>query len=405
MPKVPDSDIESLKLKYENLAPHLTERTLRLWCASEAKSYGYMGVTALHKATGVSRPRIYSGLNELEQKTDRLNPSRIRKPGGGRKAITQTIPNILTALKELICSTSRGDPMSNLLWTCKSSPKLQLELEQQYNYKISQPKVCHLLKDMGYSLQSNNKRLEGSDHPDRNEQFEYINKQCDDFLSKNCPVISVDTKKKENIGNYKNNGKEYSEKGKPLDVNGHDFPNKELGKVAPYGVYDIGKNKGWVNVGISSDTAQFAVNSIRVWWHNMGKQYYPDTKEIMITADCGGSNGNRVKLWKVELQKLANELGVSIHVCHFPPGTSKWNKIEHRMFSYISKNWRGRPLISREVVVNLISNTTTRKGLKIKAVLDSNDYEKGIKVTDKQINNINLVRHDFHGEWNYSINR
>ena len=271
------------------------------------------------------------------------------------------------------------------------------------NYKISFRSICDLLKKLGYSLQSNRKKLEGKNHPDRNAQFEYINNKSTEFLNEGHPVISIDTKKKENIGKYKNNGVEYAKQGKPIEVNTYDFPDKKLGKVSPYGVYDIGKNKGWVNVGISSDTAKFAVNSIRTWWQHMGKETYLNTPQIYINADGGGSNGHRVRLWKTELQKLANEINKVIHVSHFPPGTSKWNKIEHRMFSYISKNWRGKPLETVETVINLISNTTTKKGLKIKAVLDKNIYKTGIEVSDEELDKVNIVRDEFHGEWNYKI--
>jgi len=288
------------------------------------------------------------------------------------------------------------------LWTSKSTCKLAEALNES-GYKISQTSVHKMLKAKGYSMQANCKKLEGKQHPDRDKQFIHINTQGKAFQSKNCPVLSIDTKKKENIGNYKNRGQEYSQKGKPVPVNTHDFPDKELGKVAPYGVYDIGRNEGWVNVGISRDTARFAVNSIRTWWYVMGNEIYKDAATIMITADCGGSNSNRTRLWKWELQKLAIELNKTIYVCHFPPGTSKWNKIEHKMFSYISMNWRAKPLISRETVVQLIANTKTKSGLTIQAALDENIYEKGVKVSKEDFNTINIERDTFHGEWNYSI--
>ncbi len=310
--------------------------------------------------------------------------------------------NLLKDLEGLIEPVTRGDPESALLWTCKSTYKLSKELNLQ-GYNISQKTVYTLLVDLDYSLQSNRKRSEGKDHPDRNEQFEYIYKKVKTFQKAGNPTISVDTKKKENIGEYKNQGREYRKKNKPIEVNMHDFPDKKLGKVAPYGVYDLGKNKGWVSVGISADTAEFAVNTIRNWWYIMGAPEYPGTKKILITADCGGSNGYRVKLWKYELQKLANELDITIAVCHFPPGTSKWNKIEHRMFSYITKNWRGRPLESRETVVQLISNTKTKMGLEIKAILDNNIYIKGRNISAKEMSQINECKDSFHGEWNYQI--
>ena len=312
------------------------------------------------------------------------------------------VKTLVTDLQALIDPITRGDPESPLLWTSKSTYNLCEELNQR-GYNICQKTVYSLLVSLDYSLQSNKKRNEGKNHPDRDQQFQYINKKVKAFLKKGYPVISVDTKKKENIGNFKNQGKEYQQKGKPIEVNMHDFANKKLGKVAPYGVYDIGKNKGWVGVGISSDTAEFAVNTIRNWWFIMGKPEYPDVHEILITADCGGSNGYRVKLWKYELQKFANEIQMVISVCHFPPGTSKWNKIEHRMFSYNTKNWRGRPLETREAVVQLIANTKTKTGLKILAVLDKNEYLKGKKIDDKEMAQIKLRKSKFHGEWNYKI--
>jgi hypothetical protein len=321
--------------------------------------------------------------------------------GEEEKKLEKKNTSIITAIDTMVDPVIRGDPESPLLWIAKSTYKIAEELQKQYH--ISRWSVCRILKDLGYSLQANRKTREGKDNPDRDSQFQYIATTVKQFFKKNNPVLSVDTKKKENIGNYKNNGQEYEQKGKPCEVNTHDFPDKELGKVAPYGVYDIGKNKGWVSVGISRDTAQFAVNTIRAWWYNMGKKLYISATELLITADCGGSNGHRVRLWKRELQQFANETGMAITVCHFPPGTSKWNKIEHRMFSYISKNWRGRPLISRETVVQLISNTTTKTGLKIQAMLDSNTYEKGIKISDKEFNALCIEKHTFHGEWNYTV--
>jgi len=391
--------IQNVKTKYCQLSFCLNEKSKRLWAATEANSIGRGGINIVHKATGIDFKTIRKGIQSL---SNNENDVRIRKLGGGRKKINETQKDILKDLEKLIEPVTRGDPESSLLWTCKSTYKLSSELKAQ-GYTISQKTVYSLLVDLDYSLQSNRKRNEGTNHPDRNAQFEYIYKKVKEFQANGYPTISVDTKKKETIGEYKNQGREYRKKGKPLDVNMHDFPDKELGKVAPYGVYDIGKNKGWVSVGISSDTAEFAVNTIRNWWYVMGKPEYRKIRQLLITADCGGSNGYRVKLWKYELQKLANELNVMITVCHFPPGTSKWNKIEHRMFSYITQNWRGRPLETREAVVQLISNTRTKTGLEIKAILDNNTYEKGKSVDDAEMSRINQRQNEFHGEWNYQI--
>lgn len=391
--------IQNVKSKYQELSFYLNEKTKRLWAATEANSIGRGGIKIVHKATGIDFKTIGKGVKEL---ANNKSDDRIRKVGGGRKKIRDTQSSILNDLEKLMDPVTRGDPESSLLWTCKSTYKLADALNAQ-GYAISQKTVYSLLVDLDYSLQSNRKRREGTDHPDRNEQFEFIYKTVKKFQAKGNPTISVDTKKKENIGEYKNNGREYSKQGKPLEVNMHDFPDKILGKIAPYGVYDIGKNKGWVSVGISADTAEFAVNTIRNWWYIMGKPEYPKVTGLLITADCGGSNGYRVKLWKYELQKLANELGVVITVCHFPPGTSKWNKIEHRMFSYITKNWRGRPLETRETVVQLISNTKTKTGLEITAIIDNNIYKKGKLISDNEMSRINQRQNKFHGEWNYQI--
>lgn len=394
-----EKHIQNVKSKYQQLAFCLNEKSKRLWAATEANSIGRGGINIVHKGTGIDFKTISKGVKELaSNKSD----DRIRKVGGGRKKIRETQSSILNDLEKLMEPVTRGDPESSLLWTCKSTYKLADELNAQ-GYTISQKTVYSLLVDLDYSLQSNRKRREGADHPDRNEQFEFIYKTVKKFQTNGNPTISVDTKKKENIGEYKNNGREYRKQGKPLEVNMHDFPDKILGKVAPYGVYDIGKNKGWVSVGISADTAEFAVNTIRNWWHIMGKPEYPKVTGLLITADCGGSNGYRVKLWKYELQKLADELGIVITVCHFPPGTSKWNKIEHRMFSYITQNWRGRPLETRETVVQLISNTKTKTGLEIRAIIDNNIYEKGKLVSDNEMSRINQRQNKFHGEWNYQI--
>lgn len=393
--------VEDIETKYEQISFCLNERTRRIWAATEAKSFGWGGVSAVNKATGIDHKTIRKGLEELEN-SQKLSRERIRNIGAGRKKLIESNVDLLRDLELLIEPVSRGDPESPLRWTCKSTYKLAQALKKQ-GYNICQKSVYGLLRYLNYSLQSNRKTKEGASHPDRDKQFEYINDEVKFFQKKNCPTISVDTKKKENIGNYKNNGQEYCKKGEPVEVKVYDFIDKKLGKVSPYGVYDITQNKGWVSVGISNDTAMFAVNTIRSWWNEMGHPLYLKSDKLLITADCGGSNGCKVRLWKVELQKLANELNKTIYVCHFPPGTSKWNKIEHRMFSYISRNWRGKPLIDRKTVVELIANTKTEKGLKIKSVLDQNIYDKGIKISDKQLAKLNIRMAKFHGDWNYKI--
>jgi transposase len=394
-----------IKDKFDMISSYLNERTLRIWCATEVRNYnklfGSGGSTVVHRATGISYPTIRAGIQELTEKK-KLDKNRIRKVGGGRKKLREKYPDLLNDLELLVEPLSRGDPESPLRWTCKSVRNLATELNSK-GYKVSFKKVCDLLNDLGYSLQSNQKTKEGQKHPDRDKQFKYINKAVKIFQKKGLPVISVDTKKKENIGEYKNSGKEYSPKGKPIKTNVHDFPNKELGKAAPYGVYDLAKNEGWVSVGISSDTAEFAVDTIRTWWYKMGKPIYKRSQRILVTADCGGSNGYKNRLWKWELQNLSNEIKKEIHVCHFPPGTSKWNKIEHKMFSFITMNWRGKPLTTLETVVNLIGNTKTRTGLKVKVAIDNKKYEKGKKISDENFKLINIKRKIFHGEWNYII--
>lgn len=392
--------IEGIGGKYKKISKYLSESGRRIWVATEANNIGWGGITIVFEGTGIDHKTIRKGLVELN--VENGESKRIRKEGGGRKKLKDVNQKLLKDLDSLVDPATRGDPEYPLRWTSKSTYKLTKALRKK-GHKISQRSVYNLLIFLGYTLQSNKKTQEGSNHPDRDKQFHYINKQVKAFQKNDCPTISVDTKKKENIGNYKNNGKEHNHKGKPEKVSTYDFIDKKLGKVAPYGVYDIGKNKGWVSVGISGDTAAFAVNSIRGWWYAMGKKLYQNSEKIFITADCGGSNGNRVRLWKIELQKLSNELNVEIHVSHFPPGTSKWNKIEHKMFSYISRNWRGRPLLSRETVVNLIANTRTNKGLEIKSMLDENNYEIGIKISDEELAEINLQKNKFHGEWNYKI--
>lgn len=391
--------VQNIKNKYCHLSFCLDEKGKRLWAATEANSIGWGGLNIVHEATGIDFKTIRKGITEI---SSNIRSHRIRREGGGRKKLKETQKDLLKDLESLIEPMTRGDPESSLLWTCKSTYKLSEELKQK-GYTVSQKTVYTLLVDLDYSLQSNRKRHEGAHHPDRNKQFEYIYRKIQVFQKAGNPTISVDTKKKENIGNFKNQGREYRKKCKPVELNTHDFPDKKLGKVAPYGVYDIGKNKGWVSVGISADTAEFAVNTIRNWWYTMGAPEYPKMKKILITADCGGSNGYRVKLWKYELQKLANELGATIAVSHFPPGTSKWNKIEHRMFSYITKNWRGRPLESRETVIQLISNTKTKTGLEIRAILDNNEYQKGITISEDVMVLVKVQKDKFHGEWNYQI--
>jgi len=388
------------------MLPYLNEKQSRLLVATEAILLGRGGISLVSIATGVSRPTITIGCKELSNFPDidvsNGEQKRVRQPGGGRKKTILRDPELLMDLEGLIDPVTRGDPESALRWTCKSVRKLSDELNQM-GHKTSHHLVSELLHAAGYSLQANRKTHEGDSHVDRNEQFEYIHRKIQEFQVSNQPVISVDTKKKELIGNYRNNGKELRPMGEPEEVNVYDFIDKKLGKVAPYGIYDIQQNSGWVNVGTDHDTASFAVESIRRWWHDMGHDLYSEAKRLFITADGGGSNGYRVRLWKVELQKLANEIGLDISVSHLPAGTSKWNKIEHRLFSFISKNWRGKPLISHEVVVNLIAATTTKKGLTVKCQLDTNTYPKGIKVTDEELQQVSIERDSFHGEWNYII--
>lgn len=394
--------------KYRLLDEHLDEYALRLCAAADSMSLGHGGVTLIAKASGLSRTTIHAGLKELKAveqipaNSGRAAQRRVRRAGGGRKKLSQLDNDLIKDLDRLVDPVTRGDPDSPLRWTCKSTTKLAKELRSQ-GHSISQRSVWTLLDQLGYSLQSNRKRLEGSNHPDRDAQFQHIANQVKRFQERGQPVISVDTKKKELVGRYKNDGQEWQKKGEPEPVNVHDFADKELGKVIPYGVYDVTRNKGWVSIGITHDTAEFAVATIRHWWQTVGQLAYPQAAEILITADGGGSNGSRVRLWKRELQRLADDLGLTIQVCHFPPGTSKWNKIEHRMFSYISANWRGRPLTSRAVVVNLIANTTTETGLEIAATLDEAQYETGIKVSDEEMKSLVIVPNEFHGEWNYQI--
>jgi hypothetical protein len=398
-------DIESaVKERYRNLEWALDERLRRLFAASEAKAIGHGGIALVWKATGVARGSIQQGLKELAEKPKDIESSsrRIRRVGAGRKTTVTEDASLLSALENLVEPVTRGDPESPLRWTCKSLRQLATELGEQ-GHIVSHTSIGGLLKKLGYSLQGNRKTLEGTDHPDRNAQFEYINARVQEALAQGQPVISVDTKKKELVGQFKNGGREWRPEGDPEKVNVYDFVDKELGRANPYGVYDLANNTGWVSVGTDHDTASFAVATIRRWWLAMGTPLYPDVKELLITADGGGSNGSRVRLWKLELQQLSDELGIPIRVSHFPPGTSKWNKIEHRLFSHISMNWRGKPLVSHEVIVNLIAATTTRKGLKVSAEIDSKPYPKGIKVTDEEFATIRMLRDEFHGEWNYTI--
>ena len=396
-----------LQRKYELLRPRLDEVSMRLCAAADALVLGRGGPSLVAKASGLSRTTIYAGLSDLDESgvptTDPVKTTgRIRRPGGGRKRLTETNPDLLSDLDKLVDPITRGDPESPLRWTCKSTTKLTKELQAQ-GHHVSQRTVWTLLDQLGYSMQSNRKTNEGTEHPDRDAQFLYIAGKVQQFQQSGFPIISVDTKKKELIGRFKNGGREWQKKGQPEEVNVHDFADKELGKVVPYGVYDLTHNQGWVSVGINHDTAEFAVATIRRWWKRMGVRLYPRASELMITADGGGSNGSRVRLWKIEVQKLAQELNMIIHVCHFPPGTSKWNKIEHRMFCHITENWRSRPLESRAVVVNLIANTRTAKGLTIEAEIDDAFYSTGIKIPDQDMAKLAISRDKFHGEWNYKI--
>jgi hypothetical protein len=357
------------------------------------------------RATGLAWNTIKAGMRELDERAERPGQAvdgRVRRPGGGRKRLTETDPQLLGALQALVDPATRGHPQSPLRWTCKSTAKLAEELTRM-NHPVTDRTVAAMLKENGYSLQANRKTREGNQHPDRNAQFEHINRQVVAFHKQRQPVISVDTKKKELVGDFRNAGREWRPKGEPQEVRVHDFKDKQLGKAIPYGVYDLASNEGWVSVGITHDTARFAAASIRRWWNEMGAARFPGARKLMITADGGGSNSSRNRLWKVVLQELADELGLSLHVCHFPPGTSKWNKIEHRMFCFITSNWRGRPLTSLQTIVELIGATTTATGLIVRAAIDEAEYETGIKVSDEQLAQVNLKRSNFHGEWNYTI--
>ena len=399
----------TIKLKFQTLRPFLNERAQRLWAAGEAEAIGRGGVSQVAKATKISRTTIHAGLREQEELRGDLLKSplqpdagRTRRPGAGRKKLTEKDQALLRDFKLLVDPVTRGDPESPLCWTSKSTEKLAAELRDQ-GHKVSADTVGRLLHDMEFSLQANRKTKEGTEHPDRDEQFAFINSQAKHFLKEGQPVISVDTKKKELVGDYKNGGREWHPKGESEAAQDHDFPKPDVPKAIPYGIYDIGANQGWVSVGTDHDTPEFAVQAIRTWWKKMGQPLYPEATQLLVTADCGGSNGYRVRAWKMELQGLADETGLAITVSHFPPGTSKWNKIEHRMFCHITQNWRGRMLVSLEAIVSLIGSATTSKGLKIRAGLELGKFETGRKVSDEELANINLEKAAFQGVWNYTI--
>jgi hypothetical protein len=387
--------------KFLALSPAFDERQRRLWAASEARALGRGGLALVVRATGMAKTTVLRGLKELASGR-KTQPGRVRSPGGGRKPLTTLDPQLVRAMERLVEPVTRGDPESPLRWTSKSTRHLARELTAQ-GHRVSHTRVADLLHARGYSLQANQKTREGTRHPDRNAQFEYINTQVKGRLAAGEPAISVDTKKKELIGDFKNAGQEWHPQGKPEKVRVHDFIDKRKGKAIPYGVYDLGRNSGWVSVGIDHDTAAFAVNTIRRWWHDLGRKRYSKARHLLITADSGGSNGSRLRLWKWELQTLADETGLTIAVHHLPPGTSKWNKIEHRLFSFISQNWRGKPLLTHATVVNLIGSTRTQTGLRVRCVLDTQHYPRKIAVSQEQMDSIRLQRDDFHGDWNYTI--
>jgi hypothetical protein len=397
--------IERIASRFRDLSRLMDERVRRQWAASEALAYGWGGIEAVSRATGMSPTTIRRGTAELRAGRASARkgiPTRIRRPGGGRKRRVDADPGLLSALEALVDPATRGDPESRLRWTCKSTRTLARELTAQ-GHPVSCTTVGRLLREAGYSLQGNRKTKEGDSHPDRNAQFEHINAMVKQFQRHGEPAISVDTKKKELVGDFKNGGREWMPRGQPDEVRVHDFMDKNLGKAIPYGVYDITNNQGWVSVGIDHDTAQFAAEAVYRWWKKMGRKRYPGATELLVTADGGGSNGSRCRLWKVALEHLANRLKMRIQVCHFPPGTSKWNKIEHRMFSHITQNWRGRPLVSHLVIVQLIANTATSAGLKIRAELDTRSYPVGAKITDEELAAVKLQPHKFHGDWNYTV--
>jgi len=390
-----------IRSKYHLLSPTMNERSRRLWAGAEARALGRGGIAVVQRATEMAFNTIHRGMKELDY-SELLAPDRVRGSGGGRKKATQLHPELGWELDQLVEPVSRGDPESPLRWTCKSTRRLATELKEQ-GYAVSHTLVASLLAEQGYSLQANRKTTEGTKHPDRNAQFEHLHRKVQAQLEAGQPAISVDTKKKELVGNFKNGGREWRPKGQPTEVNVHDFPDPSQGKAVPYGVYDLGRNQGWVSVGVDHDTATFAVTTIRRWWRELGRRSYPQARSLLIIADSGGSNGARVRLWKWELQRLADRLGIPISVCHLPPGTSKWNKIEHRLFSFISQNWRGQPLLTHAAIVNLIAGTTTSAGLKVRCVLDTSKYPPKQKVTDAQMATLQVTPDQFHGDWNYTI--
>jgi hypothetical protein len=395
-----------IRERYQKIAHTLTERARRLFAASEALAFGFGGVTAAARATELSPTVVRRGVAEVRAieagTATPLAPTRSRRPGAGRKKTTAKDPTLLPDLKALVESTTRGDPESPLLWTARSQRNLVAALTKQ-GHTVSTKLLARLLKGLGYSLQANRKRMEGAQHPDRDAQFEHINETVRRQLEAGQPAISVDAKKKELVGDFKNAGRELRPKSDPVEVQVYDFVDEEVGRATPYGVYDLGQNEAWVSVGISHDTAEFSVNAIRTWWLQMGQAAYPHATSLLATADCGGSNGYRLRLWKVELQRLADELGFPITVCHLPPGTSKWNKVEHRLFAFITQNWRGKPLVTHQVIVSLIAATTTKTGLRVKSHLDPRTYAKGRRISDTQLADVHLEPHAFHGEWNYTI--
>ena len=400
-----DDDESRIAEKFEALRGVMDEQMRRLWAATEARALGYGGVSVVARAVGLTRPTITAGMKELgdsRQRVPMASKHRVRREGAGRPRLTDTDAGLRPALEELVEPATRGHPMSPLRWTCKRVRTLAAELSRQ-GHPVSHQTVSEVLQHLGYSLQVNRKTREGAGHPDRNAQFEHIARRAKEFQRRGQPVISVDTKKKELVGDFKNAGREWHPQGRPPAVRVHDFRYEELGKAIPYGVYDLSANAGWVSVGMDHDTPEFAVESIYCWWRQMGRKTYPEARELLITADGGGSNGSRVRLWKVALQRMANATGLKISVCHFPPGTSKWNKIEHRMFCHITRNWRGRPLESHEVIVNLIASTTTTKGLRVRAALDTDEYPTGVKVEDATMTALHLIPDEFHGDWNYTI--
>lgn len=392
--------------KFEKLRKVMDEKLKRRWAACEALAMGGGGISAVSEAIGMSRTTIRKGIREIEQEhpelAEEVSHKRIRRPGGGRQRLTAHDPTLQDDLAKLVDPATRGDPMCPLLWTSKSTRNLAKEL-QQLGHKVSYRTVARMLEDIGFSLQANSRTREGKQHPDRDAQFQYINKRVRAFQQRGLPVISVDAKKREIVGNFANRGREWQPKGRPEKVRTHNFADKDQGVAIPFGVYDQTENTGWVSIGIDHNTAAFATSTIREWWRRMGVATYPSADELLITADAGGSNGIRCRLWKTCLQDLADELQLKVTVCHFPPGTSKWNKIEHRMFCHITENWRGRPLLSRAVIINLIGNTTTEEGLTIKAQLDTNRYPNGVKISDQELAAVNIKRHSFHGDWNYTI--